>query len=103
MSLSQKFMLALGAALLFANFSQAGEDAKMKDPKDMKADEAEAAGICPVCKGESKPVYHYEFKGKDYHFKTRACQKEFAADPAKFSAIGKDWKPDEAKPADKKK
>lgn len=93
---------ALSFALLISTTAFSAEDAKKKDPKELKADEAEAAGLCPVCKGEFKPVYHYEFKGKDYHFKTRACQKEFAADPTKFGALGKDWKPaDDKKKATK--
>ncbi len=84
------------------------DDAKKKDPKDMKADEANDNGLCPVCKGEFKPVYHFEYKGKEYHFKTRECSKAFAADPTKFGAIGSEWKspPDPAqptKPDDKKK
>jgi YHS domain-containing protein len=64
------------------------EPAKGKDPKDMNADEAEDAGLCPVTKKQSKPVYHYEYKGRDYHFNTREAQKQFAAGPEKFGAKG---------------
>lgn len=95
-----KLSLALVLLMGFSAFS--AEDAKTKDKKDMKADEAEAAGLCPVCKNESKPVYHYEYKGKEYHFKTRDCQKSFAADPTKYGAVGKDWKPADAKSDEKK-
>jgi YHS domain-containing protein len=79
------------------------EEAKPVDPVKaaMKADEAEAAGICPICKGESKPVYHFEYKGTTYHFRTRACCVEFKADPTKYGAVGETWKPD-AKKDDKK-
>jgi YHS domain-containing protein len=59
-----------------------------KDPKDMNADEAEEAGLCPVTKKQSKPVYHFEYKGKEYHFATRDAQKEFAGNPEKFGAKG---------------
>lgn len=59
-----------------------------KDPKDMSADEAEEAGLCPVTKKQSKPVYHFEYKDKEYHFATREAQKEFAANPEKFGAKG---------------
>ncbi|HLX63101.1 MAG TPA: hypothetical protein VKX17_17660 [Planctomycetota bacterium] len=78
---------------------------KKKDPKDMNADEANDAGLCPVCKGEFKPVYHFEYKDKEYHFRTRDCQKQFAANPTKFGAIGSAWKspPDSTKPDDTKK
>src|SRR5436189_2113727 len=93
--------LSLATMLLITLSAVSAEDTKTKDKKDMKADEAEAAGFCPVCKNESKPVYHYEYKGKEYHFKTRECQKTFAADPAKYGAIGKDWKPADAKPDEK--
>ncbi len=68
------------------------KDPPKKDPKDMKADEANDNGLCPVCKGEFKPVYHFEYKGKEYHFKTRQCSKDFAADPAKYGAVGAEWK-----------
>jgi YHS domain-containing protein len=68
------------------------DEPKKKDPKDMKADEANDNGLCPVCKGEFKPVYHYEYKGKEYHFRTRQCSKDFAADPTKFGAVGAEWK-----------
>jgi len=66
------------------------EEAKpaAKDPKDMTADELEDAGFCPVTKKQSKPVYHFEYKGKEYHFATRDAQKEFAANPEKFGAKG---------------
>ncbi len=63
-----------------------------KDPKDMKADEANEAGLCPICKGEFKPVYHFEYKDKEYHFRTRKCCEEFKADPTKFGAVGSKWK-----------
>src|ERR1043165_2329280 len=69
------------------------DEPKKKDPKDMNADEANDAGLCPVCKGEFKPVYHVEFKDKEYKFRTRECSKKFAANPAQYGAIGKDWKP----------
>lgn len=59
-----------------------------KDPKDMTADELEDNGFCPVTRKQSKPVYHFEFKGKEYHFATRDAQKEFAANPEKFGAKG---------------
>ena len=81
----------------------AADDVKKTDPKDakaaMKADEAEAAGLCPVCKNESKPVYHFEYKGKTYHFKTRQCCADFKADPTKYGAVGETWKPEGAKDA----
>ena len=76
-------------------------DPKKKDPKDMKADEANDNGLCPVCKGEFKPVYHFDYKDKEYHFKTRKCCEEFKADPTKFGAIGKDWKSPTAEPEKK--
>jgi YHS domain-containing protein len=102
MSTLKYVVLAVILAVGFpAGSALAADDGKKKDPKDMKADEANEAGFCPVCKGEFKPVYHYDYMGKEYHFKTRACQKEFAADPTKFGAVGKDWKPD-PKPADTK-
>lgn len=66
------------------------ESAKGKDPKDMNADEAEDAQLCPICKKQSKPVYHFDFKDRDYHFATRDCQKKFAANPASFGAKGKE-------------
>lgn len=82
-------------------------DPAKKDPKDMKADEANEAGLCPICKGEFKPVYHYEYKGKEYHFRTRKCCQDFIADPTKFGAVGSTWKsstpPVEEKKDDKKK
>jgi YHS domain-containing protein len=62
--------------------------APTKDPKDMTADEAEDSGHCPVCKKESKPVYHFEYKDKEYHFATRECRKAFADNPEKFGAKG---------------
>lgn len=61
-----------------------------KDPKDMNADEAEDAGLCPICKKQAKPVYHFDFKDRDYHFASRDCQKKFAANPASFGAKGKE-------------
>lgn len=67
-------------------------DPAKKDPATMKADEANEAGLCPICKGEFKPVYHYEYKGKEYHFRTRKCCQEFIADPTKFGAVGETWK-----------
>lgn len=59
-----------------------------KDPKDMNCEELEDAGFCPVTRKQSKPVYHFEYKGKEYHFATRDAQKEFAANPEKFGAKG---------------
>ena|SRR5436305_1592693 len=59
---------------------------KKKDPKDMTTDEREAAQLCivdPTHKG-AKPVYHFDYKDKEYHFCSRECQKAFAADPAKY-------------------
>jgi YHS domain-containing protein len=72
--------LSLGVGVAFS------EDApkKEKDPKDMSGDELEAAGLCPVSRKLSKPVYHYDYKDKTYHFCSRDCQKSFAADPTKF-------------------
>lgn len=61
---------------------------KKKDPKDMNADEANEAGLCPVCKKDFKPVYHFDFKNKTYTFASRACQKEFAGNPEKYGAKG---------------
>lgn len=58
-------------------------DAK-KDPKDMSADELEAASLCPVKRIESKQIYHYELNGKTYHFCCRKCQAEFEEHPEKF-------------------
>ncbi len=95
--------LALLLSGLMAAPAFAGDDGKKKDPKDMKADEAEANGICPVCKGESKPVYHFEWKGTTYHFRTRQCCVDFKADPIKFGAIGETWKPDPKDAKDEKK
>ena len=57
-----------------------------KDPKDMNADEAEAAGLCPVCKLESKLIYHFDIGEKKYHFATRKCYKAFSEEPAKYGA-----------------
>ena len=69
------------------------EEKPKKEPKDMSADEAEAAGLCAVCKNEHKQVFHSEVGGKMYHFATRKCQKEFSADPAKFG-VKADKKPE---------
>ena len=71
------------------------DDKPKKDPKDMNADEAEAAGLCPIKKGPSKPVYHCDYNGTTYHFCSRECQKTFAADPAKYAGPPK--KKDEKK------
>ena len=57
-----------------------------KDPKDMTLDELEAAGICPVTKTPSKPIYHVKVGEKEYHFATRDAAKEFKANPEKFGA-----------------
>jgi len=62
---------------------------KEKDPKDMTLDELEAAGICPVTKKPSKPVYHFAIGDKEYHFNTREAQKQFAANPGQYG-----YKPD---------
>ncbi|MCZ7644788.1 MAG: hypothetical protein M5U26_05820 [Planctomycetota bacterium] len=85
--------LALSALLacgLLPARAEEGEGAKTeapkKDPKDMNADEAQAAGLCPVCKQESKPVYRVEVGDKAYNFHSRDCKKTFAADPAKYGA-----------------
>src|ERR1041384_7419804 len=60
------------------------EEAK-KDPKDMTADELEAASLCLVDKNPSKPIYHVDGpNGKTYHFCTRKCAEAFKADPAKY-------------------
>jgi hypothetical protein len=59
-------------------------DAPQKDPKDMTLDELEAAGICPVTKKPSKPIYHVKVGDKEYHFATRDASKEFQANPEKF-------------------
>jgi YHS domain-containing protein len=101
MSLTRWFVLS---AMLALGFSiSAAEEPKKKDPKDMNADEANEAGLCPVCKGEFKPVYHVEYKDKEYKFRTRECSKKFAANPTSFGAMGKDWKPAATdKPADDK-
>ncbi|MBE7463926.1 MAG: hypothetical protein HS116_10635 [Planctomycetes bacterium] len=61
-------------------------EAPKKEPKDMNADEAQAAGLCPVCKQESKPVYRVELGDKIYNFHSRDCKKTFAASPEKFGA-----------------
>jgi len=80
--------LSLAAAVSGNGYAVESEKTKeekpKKEPKDMSADEAEAAGLCAVCKNEHKLVYHYEAGGKKYHFATRKCQKDFATDPAKF-------------------
>ncbi len=55
-----------------------------KDPKEMDADECEAAGICPVTRKPSKLIYHVKIGDKEYHFATRAASKEFEAHPEKF-------------------
>jgi YHS domain-containing protein len=58
---------------------------KKKDPKDMTAAELDAAGLCVACHLKpSKPVYHADYKDKEYHFCTRDCQKAFAASPANY-------------------
>ena len=67
------------------------KEAPKKDPKDMNADEAEAGGLCPVKKGASKLIYHTVVNGKEYHFCSRECMKNFAADPSKFG-VKKDEK-----------
>ena len=66
----------------------AADGEKKKDPKDMNADEANAAGLCPVCKKDYKPVYHFDYKNKTYIFASRNCQKEFAGAPENFGAKG---------------
>src|SRR5436190_5535547 len=103
MSITRWFVLSAMFALGFS--MNAAEEPKKKDPKDMNADEANDAGLCPVCKGEFKPVYHVEYKGKEYKFRTRDCSKKFAANPAQYGAVGAEWKPpvDPNKPADDKK
>jgi YHS domain-containing protein len=63
-----------------------------QDLEKMNADELEALGKCPVTKKDSKAVYHFEYKGKEYHFNTREAQKQFAADPSKYGAKGADAK-----------
>lgn len=63
-----------------------GEQPAKKDPKDMNADEAEAAGLCPVCKKEHKLIYRVTVGEKDYHFATRDCKKAFEAGPNKYIA-----------------
>ena len=97
-----KWMQMLAVAVVFGFGIQAGATAadakkddkkpaaeeKKKDPKDMNADEANAAGLCPVCKKDIKPVYHFDYKDKTYTFASRACQKEFAANTAKYGAKG---------------
>jgi YHS domain-containing protein len=99
-----KWMQMLAVAVVFGFGTQTGVSAadakkpdekkpapaeeKKKDPKDMNADEANAAGLCPVCKKEIKPVYHYDYKNKTYIFASRNCQKEFAGAPEKFGAKG---------------
>jgi len=65
-----------------------------KDPKDMTLDELEAAGLCPVSKKPSKPIYHVKMGEKEYHFATRDAAKEFIAAPEKFG-YKKDEKKDE--------
>ncbi|HYF48996.1 MAG TPA: hypothetical protein VEJ63_06305 [Planctomycetota bacterium] len=72
------------------------KDAPAKDVKDMTLDELEAAGICPVTKKASKPIYHVKLGEKTYHFATRDAAKEFQANPEKFGAK-KDEKKDEKK------
>lgn len=66
--------------------AKVGAQPAKKDPKEMNADEAEAAGLCPVCKNEHKLVYRVTVGEKAYHFATRECKKAFAADPAKYTA-----------------
>ncbi|MEI6234935.1 MAG: hypothetical protein WCT04_17910 [Planctomycetota bacterium] len=83
--------------------ADAKPDDKKPDTSKMKADEANEAGLCPICKGEFKPVYHYEFKGKEYHFKTRKCCEEFKADPTKFGAEGSTWKSSKPAPVEEPK
>lgn len=63
-----------------------GKEAAKKDPKEMNADEAEAAGLCPVCKKEHKLIYRVTIGEKDYHFATRDCKKAFEAGPNKYIA-----------------
>jgi len=71
-----------------------------KEVKDMTAAELEEAGRCPVCRNESKQVYHFTVAEKTYHFASRKCQKEFGADPAKFG-VKPDPKKDEPKKTEK--
>lgn len=66
--------------------AEKGEQPAKKDPKAMNADEAEAAGLCPVCKNEHKLIYRVTVGEKAYHFATRECKKAFEADPNKFIA-----------------
>ena len=106
MSTMRWFLVTVVLAAGFGASAAEGkpDEPKKKDPKDMNADEANEAGLCPVCKGEFKPVYHVDYKDKEYKFRTRECSKKFAANPASFGAMGKDWKPpvDPSKPADTK-
>ncbi|MCK6473528.1 MAG: hypothetical protein L6R28_17525 [Planctomycetes bacterium] len=66
--------------------AEKGEQPAKKDPKAMNADEAEAAGLCPVCKNEHKLIYRVTVGEKAYHFATRDCKKAFEADSNKFIA-----------------
>lgn len=77
--------------------AEKSEQPAKKDPKDMNADEAEAAGLCPVCKNEHKLVYRMTIGEKAYHFATRDCKKAFAADPAKYGAAAAEKKENAAK------
>lgn len=56
----------------------------VKDPKDLTAEEAEAAGLCPVQKVPSKLVYHTTIGGQKVHFCSPECKKQFLAQPAKY-------------------
>jgi YHS domain-containing protein len=60
--------------------------AAAKDPKDLTAAEAEAAGLCPVQKIPSKLVYHTILGGQKYHFCCPECKKQFLANPAEYGA-----------------
>ena len=73
-------------------------EAPKKDPKDMNADEAEAAELCPVCKKPYKLVYHETVNAKTYHFDTRDCRKLFADDPSKYGVKAEKKEKKEAAP-----
>jgi YHS domain-containing protein len=82
------FQAGVSAADAKKDDKKPAAEEKKKDPKDMNADEANAAGLCPICKKDIKPVYHSDFKDKTYTFASRNCQKEFAANPEKYGAKG---------------
>jgi YHS domain-containing protein len=59
-------------------------DSSAKQPDQLSASEAEAAGLCPVKKVPSKLVYHTTLGDQKYHFCCPECKKAFLANPGKY-------------------